>query len=83
MPRVLINKDKYIESDAVLFIEGRTKGRGLFDSDIAKEIGLSPPAYCQRKKNGRLKLGYMELVKVIRKLNLPDEDIIKLMRGKF
>lgn len=83
MPRVTINQDKYIESDAAAFIEGKTRGRRLQDKDIASEIGISPQAYCQRKKDGRLKLGYMELVKIIRKLNLSDTEIVMLMRGKF
>lgn len=82
MPRVTLYADKYIESDAVAFLEGKTRGRRLQDKDIADVIGLSPPAYCQRKRNGKLKLNYLELVKIIDKLNLTDDEIVKLMRGK-
>lgn len=83
MPRVDLYRDKYIVSDAVHFIEGKTKQEGKRDKDIAELISISPPAYCLRKKNGKLDLSYLELVKVIDYLNLSDEEIVKLMRGKI
>lgn len=83
MPRVSINQDKYTEADAVAFLEGKTRGRRKLDRDVAAAIGLSPPAYCQRKRDGKLKLNYMELVKVIQTLNFTDEEIVRFMRGKF
>lgn len=82
MPRVALYADKYIDSDAVAFVEGKTRERRLKDRDIANLIGLSPPSYCKRKQNGKLNLNYLELVKVIRRLELTDEEIIKLMRGQ-
>ena len=83
MPRVHINQDKYIESDAANFINGKTRERNLYDKDIAKEIGLKGPAYSLRKKDGKFDFGFMELVKMIRKLELTDEEIVRLMRGKI
>lgn len=82
MPRVALYQDKYIEADASDFINGKTRERRLLDKDIAETIGLKPPAYCKRKQNGRFDVSYMELVKIIRKLQLTDEEIIKLMRGQ-
>ena len=83
MPRVSLYKDKYIESDAVAYLEGKTRRCRLQDKDIAGLIGLSPPAYCQRKKDGKLKLNYMELFKIFEKLKFTDEEIVNFMRGKF
>lgn len=83
MPRVTILKDKYIESDAADFLNGKIREAKLSDKDIAALIGITPPAFCNRKQNGRFKFDYMELVKIIPKLNLSDEEIIKLMRGKL
>ena len=82
MPRVVLCQDKYIEADAANFINGKTRERKLYDKDIAKEIGLKGPAYSLRKKDGKFDFGFMELVKMIRKLELTDEEIVKLMRGK-
>jgi hypothetical protein len=83
LPRVTINKEKYMEADAVAFIEGRTRECGLRDKDIAEAIGLEPPAYCKRKREGRMKFEYPELVKMIPILCLTDEEIVALMRGKL
>jgi hypothetical protein len=81
MPRVTINKEKYMEADAVAFIEGKTRGTRQTDRDMAALLGLSPPAYCQRKKNGKMNFSYLELVKMIKQLKFSDEEIVKLMRG--
>lgn len=82
MPRVTINKEKYIEADAVAFIEGKTRESRQKDKDVALAIGLAPPTYCKRKREGKLKFEYLELVKIIQALSLTDEEIIRLMRGK-
>ena len=82
MPRVLLYADKYIESDAANFINGKTRERKLYDKDVAKEIGLKGPAYSLRKRDGKFDFNFMELVKMIRTLELTDEEIVKLMRGK-
>lgn len=82
MPRVTLYQDKYIESDAANYINGKTRERNLYDKDVAKEIGLKAPAYSLRKRNGKFDFSFMELVKMIRILELTDEEIVKLMRGK-
>lgn len=81
MPRVTINKEKYMEADAVAFIEGKTRGTRQSDKDIAEILGLSPPAYCQRKKNGKMNFNYLELVKMFKQLRFTDEEIVKFMKG--
>lgn len=83
MPRVAINKYKYILKDAAKFLNGKTRGCGLYDKDMATVVGLSPPAYCQRKKPDKMELSYINLVKIIEKQNWTDEEIVKFMRGKF
>jgi hypothetical protein len=82
MPRVALYQDKYIESDAANFINGKTRECRLRDKDIAAALNLKAPTYCKRKRDGRFDMNYLELVKIIKKLQLTDEEIIKLMRGK-
>lgn len=83
MPRVTANKYQYIEKDAAQFINGRTRGSGKEDKDVAAAIGITPSSYCNRRRGGKFNMNYIELVKTIELLELPDEDIIALMRGKF
>lgn len=82
MPRVVLLKDKYIEADAADFVNGKTRQKKMYDKDIALGIGLKPPAYSLRKKDGKFDFNFMELVKMIRMLELSDEEIVKLMRGE-
>lgn len=83
MPRVSINKEKYIDADAVSFVEGKTRERKLTDTDIAHEIGITQSSYSNRKRKGKMNFNYLELVKIIKRLQLTDEEIVKFMRGKF
>lgn len=82
MPRVALYADKYIESDAANFINGKTRERQLCDKDVAAALDLKAPTYCKRKRNGRFDMNYLDLVKIIKTLQLTDEEIVKLMRGK-
>lgn len=83
MPRITANKYQYIEKDAASFINGKTRGSDKEDKDVAAVIGIAPSSYCLRKRNGRFKMDYIELVKIIEYLDMSDEDIICLMRGRF
>ena len=82
MPRVALYADKYIEADAADFINGKTRECRLRDKDIAAALGLKAPTYCKRKRDGRFDMNYLELVKIIKRLQLSDEEIVRLMRGK-
>ena len=83
MSRVSVNKYQYIEKDAATFINGKTRGSGKEDKDVAKAIGIAPSSYCNRRRDGRFNMSYIDLVKTIELLELTDEEIITLMRGKF
>ena len=83
MQRVHINQDKYVEKDAIAFIEGKTRERGLTDTDIAKLIGITQSSYSNRKRKGKMNFNYMELYKIINRLELTDEELVRLMRGKI
>lgn len=82
MPRVTLYQDKYIESDAVAFIRGKTRERGLTDTDIAHEIGITQSSYSNRVRSKKMKFDYMDMFKIIKRLELTDEEIVKLMRGQ-
>lgn len=83
MPRVLLYQDKYIEADAVAFIRGKTKERGLTDTEMAHEIGITQSSYSNRVRKKKMQFNFMELFKIIQRLELTDEEIVKLMRGKI
>lgn len=82
MPRISLYQDKYIESDAVAFIRGKTRERGLTDTDIAHEIGITQSSYSNRVRSKKMKFDFMDLIKIIKRLELTDEEIVKLMRGQ-
>lgn len=82
MPRVSLYADKYIDADAVSFVEGKTRERKLTDTDIAHVIGITQSSYSNRKRKGKMNFNYLELVKIIKRLELTDEEIVKLMRGQ-
>ncbi|MGN1158227.1 MAG: hypothetical protein ACI4TK_18810 [Agathobacter sp.] len=83
MPRITANKYQYMEKDAANFINGKTRGCGKEDKDVAAAIGIGPSSYCNRRRDGKFNMSYIDLVKTIELLELSDEDIIVLMRGKF
>lgn len=83
MPRVSINQNKYIEADAVAFIRGKTREQGLTDTDIAREIGITQSSYSNRVRSKKMKFDFMDLFKIIKRLELTDEEIVRLMRGKI
>lgn len=65
----------------VLWIESRTgKRHGVMQKELAELIGLSPPAFSMRMKNG--KFDYAEMVKIFDYLNAMDGERLRVMKGE-
>lgn len=79
MPRVKALKTNYMKSDARKMFKGKMAENDITQKNLAELIGLSPPAFCIRFKS--FDFSFEELIKMIPKIGLSDEDILKLMKG--
>lgn len=79
MPRVKALKTNYMKSDAIKMFKEKMAGNDITQKQLAEVIGLSPPAFCIRFKS--FKFSFEELIKMIPKIGLSDDDILKLMKG--
>lgn len=78
MPRVTIKKKEYKVSDLSKYLVMKMYENQLHQKDLAKMIGISPPAFCGRMKKGLF--SYEELITLIAELNATDDEILKLMK---
>ena len=78
MPRVSLNKKKYKLKDLPEWIAGKLFSMGLHHKDAAEWIGLSPPAFCIRMKNGMF--SYEEMLTLFDQLHATDEEILRIMK---
>lgn len=79
MPRVKALRTTYMKSDARKMFKGKMAENEIKQKSLAELIGLSPPAFCIRFKD--FDFSYEQLIKMIPKIGLSDEDILKLMKG--
>lgn len=78
MPRVEGLRTTYMRTDARKLFKGKMAENDITQRNLAELIGLSPPAFCIRFKN--FDFDFEELAKMIDKLGLSDEEILKLMK---
>lgn len=78
MPRVKALRSEYMKTDARKMFKGKIAENELSQKILAEEIGLSPPAFSIRFK--KFDFNFEQLTKMIQKLDLSDEEIVKLMR---
>lgn len=78
MPRVLINKPKYMVSDFTAWVIGRMKIIGVTQTDLANEFKVTQPAISQKIKNASF--DYKELIKLFQILQADETDITRLMK---
>lgn len=79
MPRVSINKKKYMIADLPGWIAGRMYKKKIKQSELAKEIGITQQAFSARLKNND-SFSYGDLLTLFKELDATDEEILKLMR---
>lgn len=78
IPRVQLNRKKYMMKDLSEFITGRMKTQKLTQAQMGQEINLSQPAFNNRLKKGFF--SYPELLTILKVLNATDEEILRLMK---
>ncbi len=80
MPKKARSRPEKKPNALVLWIESRTgKRHGVAQKDLAEAIGLSPPAFSLRMKNG--KFDYVEIVKIFDYLNATDTERLIVTKG--
>lgn len=80
MPRVAINKKKYMIADLPGWIAGRMHREKKKQSEIARTIGISQPAMSNRLNSNEDIFTYGDLLTLFKELNATDEEILKLMK---
>lgn len=78
MPRVAIKKKDYKQADLSAYIVGRMYALHIRQVDMAKELNITQPAFCNRLARGYFT--YRDLLTIFTKLETTDEEIVKLMK---
>lgn len=78
MPRVAIKKKDYKLADLTEYIAGKMYANEIVQSDIARELNISQPAFSKRLKKGLF--SYEELLTIFKFFKSTDEEILKLMK---
>ena len=83
MPRVSINRKKYIVQTFYEWLEGKRAAKSLKQSDIGKMLGVNQQSVSRKMlgcKNGKPSFSQEELLIIFNELEATDEDILRLMK---
>lgn len=72
------DKDKYSKDSLVEIIEGKKKRLKISNEELGKLIGMTGQAFGRRLREANL--DFIHLVKIFKKLEVSDDEIIKLMK---
>ncbi len=78
MPRVSINRKKYMIKDFPGWAKEMIKKKGFKQEKVAERMNMSQQSLSQRLC-GKIEFTYSELVDLFEILELPEEDIIRWM----
>lgn len=78
MPRVHINKKKYMISDFRVWVIGKMNVLGKSQADMGNLLGISQPAFGKRLKESNF--DYSQIITIFKELQATDEDIVKFMK---
>lgn len=78
MPRVQINKKKYMLQDLSDWITGKMRIQKKSQAYMGGLLGISQVAFGQRLKNSNFE--YSQLLEILKELQATDEEILKFMR---
>lgn len=78
MPRIHQKKEEYMSKDTENLIRNKMRGN-ITQKELGEEFGVGQRAVST--KLGNMSFKYSELVKIFRKLEFTDEEILKCMRG--
>ncbi|MCI9095505.1 MAG: hypothetical protein HFI95_04725 [Lachnospiraceae bacterium] len=78
MPRVSINKKKYLKTDLREWIIGRMKSLNLTQEDMSQMMNITQQAFGYRLREGNFKSD--QLYVIFNRLQATDEEILRLMK---
>ncbi|MBO5853149.1 MAG: helix-turn-helix transcriptional regulator [Bacteroidales bacterium] len=78
------DKDGYSKLRLIEFIEGRRKSLNIKRSELAELLGMTEAniGYHLNPQKGNAKFTFIQIVKILEKLQATDEEILSLMKQK-
>ena len=80
MPKVYITKQAKLNNKLVALIYGTMKVMHVTQTQMADKLDISQPAFGQKLK--KCQFTYSDLVTIFEVLNIPDEDILSVLRER-
>lgn len=80
MPKVYLTKQDKLNNKLTALIYGTMKVRHVTQSQIADKLGISQPAFGKKLK--KKQFTFSDLITVFEVLDIPDEDILSVMRER-
>lgn len=78
MPRVAINKKKYLQTDLREWIKGRMDSLGIKQEHMGELLGITQQGFGYRWRNG--KFDNTQLYVIFKELKASDDEILRLMK---
>lgn len=78
MPRVAINRKKYMVTDLIKWIVGQMHVMNIKQEEMGEVIGVNQSGFSKRLGKG--KFTYVELISILKHLKATDEEILRLMK---
>lgn len=78
MPRVPINRKKYMVTDLIKWIVGQMHVMNVNQEEMGEVIGVNQSGFSKRLSKG--KFTYVELISILKHLQATDEEILQLMK---
>lgn len=78
MPRVQINRKKYMVTDLRRWIIGQMRVMHVNQEEMGKVIGVNQSGFSKRLSKG--KFDHVELISIFERLEATDEEILRLMK---
>lgn len=83
MPRVAINKKKYMLQDLYVWIKGKMALFDMNQTDFGELLGITQPSAYERLKGlkeGKDTLKSIELAVIFKRFGATDEEILRFMK---
>ena len=84
MPRVTLNKKKYMLQDMAGWIAKKMFLKGLKQKDLGNILGISQPAACKRldgaREEGKDNFSAGDMITLFKELEDTDEEILAMMK---
>ena len=78
MPRVKELNYRYKHQDVGMIIDGHRRRKGLKQTELADDAGMSQQLYSYKVKHNAF--DYVDLIRLFNALELTDDEIVRLMK---